>query len=53
MKSAWQQDSQKALLFTSEQMITQKQKARGTVQEVAEEQTLFFVNILENGLTKR
>jgi hypothetical protein len=44
MKSAWQQGSQKALFFTSEQMITRKEKAREIVQEVAKEQ-LFFVNI--------
>jgi hypothetical protein len=34
-------------------MITQTEKARGTVQEVAKEQTLFFVSILQNSLTKR
>jgi hypothetical protein len=51
MKSAWQQGSKKALLFTSKQMITQKEKARGTVQDVAEEQTFFSVSILQNSLT--
>jgi len=51
MKSAWQEGSQKALFFTSKQVITRKEKARGTVQEVAKEQTLFFVSILQNDLT--
>jgi len=53
MKSAWQQGSQKALFFTSKQMITQTEKVRGTVQESAKEQALFFVSILQNSLTKR